>query len=87
MSRERSARFTVLLASDGSRQAHASLAFAAAVPWAGTATAHTVLARGGIPIGPWPAGIWVAGMSDALTGLSSVRYRGRAALCAIAGLT
>lgn len=87
MNRKRSARLTVLLATDGSRQAHAALAFAAAVPWAGTATAHMVLARGGIPLGPWPADVWVAGMSDALTGLSSVRYRGRAALCAIAGLT
>jgi nucleotide-binding universal stress UspA family protein len=65
MSRKRSARLTVLLTTDGSRQAHAALAFAAAVPWAGIATAHTVLARGGIPIGPWPADIWVAGMSDA----------------------
>ena len=65
MNRKRSARLTVLLATDGSRQAHAALAFAAAVPWAGTVTAHTVLARGGIPLGPWPADIWVAGMSDA----------------------
>ena len=55
MNRKRSARLTVLLTTDGSRQAHAALAFAAAVPWAGTATAHMVLARGGIPLGPWPA--------------------------------
>ena len=65
MNRKRSARLTVLLATDGSRQAHAALAFAAAVPWANTATAHMVLARGGIPLGPWPADVWVAGMSDA----------------------
>ena len=65
MNRKRSARLTVLLTTDGSRQAHAALAFAAAVPWAGNATAHMVLARGGIPLGPWPADIWVAGMSDA----------------------
>jgi hypothetical protein len=55
MNRKRSARLTVLLATDGSRQAHAALAFAAAVPWAGTVTAHMVLARGGIPLGPWAA--------------------------------
>ena len=65
MNRKRSARLTVLLTTDGSRQAHAALAFAAAFPWADTATAHMVLARGGIPLGPWPADIWVAGMSDA----------------------
>ena len=65
MNRKRSARLTVLLATDGSRQAHAALAFAGAVPWAGATTAHIVLARGGIPLGPWPADIWVAGMSDA----------------------
>jgi len=60
MNRKRSARLTVLLATDGSRQAHAALAFAAAVPWAGTVTAHTVLGRGGIPLGPWPTGIGVS---------------------------
>ncbi|HJR02428.1 MAG TPA: universal stress protein [Methylomirabilota bacterium] len=65
MNRKRSARLTVLLATDGSRQAHAALAFAGTVPWAGTATAHMVLARGGIPLGPWPADIWVAGISGA----------------------
>jgi nucleotide-binding universal stress UspA family protein len=65
MKRKPAARLTVLLATDGSRQAHAALAFAAAVPWAGIATAHMVLAREGIPLGPWPADIWVAGMSDA----------------------
>lgn len=65
MNRKRSARLTVLLTTDGSRHAHTALAFAAAIPWAGTATAHMVLARGGIPLGPWPADIWVAGMSDA----------------------
>ena len=65
MNRKRSARLTVLLATDGSRQAHAALAFAGVVPWAGATTAHIVLARGGIPLGPWPADIWVAGMSDA----------------------
>jgi nucleotide-binding universal stress UspA family protein len=65
MNRKRSARLTVLLTTDGSRQAHAALAFAGSVPWAGTTTAHMVLARGGIPLGPWPAEIWVAGISDA----------------------
>ena len=65
MNRKRSARLTVVLTTDGSRQAHAAVAFAGAVPWAGTTTAHMVLARGGIPLGPWAADIWVAGMSDA----------------------
>jgi nucleotide-binding universal stress UspA family protein len=64
MNRKRSAGLTVLLATDGSRQAHAALALAAAFPWADAARAHMVLARGGIPLGPWPAEIWVAGISD-----------------------
>jgi nucleotide-binding universal stress UspA family protein len=65
MKRKRSAGLTVLLATDGSRQAHAALALAAAFPWADTARAHLVLARGGIPLGPWPADVWVAGISGA----------------------
>lgn len=65
MNRKRSAGLTVLLATDGSRQAHAALALAAAFPWADTARAHLVLARGGIPLGPWPADVWVAGISGA----------------------
>jgi len=63
MNRKRSAGLTVLLATDGSRQAHAALALAAAFPWPETARAHMVLARGGIPLGPWPAEIWVEGIS------------------------
>ena len=63
MNRKRSAAFTVLLATDGSRQAHAALALAAAFPWVDSARAHVVLARGGIPLGPWPADVWVAGIS------------------------
>jgi nucleotide-binding universal stress UspA family protein len=66
MNRKRSAGLTVLLATDGSRQAHAAFALAASFPWADTARAHMVLARGGIPLGPWPADIWVAGISGAL---------------------
>lgn len=65
MKRKRSAGLTVLLATDGSRQAHAALALAAAFPWADTVRAHLVLARGGIPLGPWPAGVWGAGISGA----------------------
>jgi len=45
MNRKRSAALTVLLATDGSRQAHAALALAAAFPWAAGARAHMVLAR------------------------------------------
>ena len=63
MNRKRSAGLTVLLATDGSRQAHAALALAAAVPWPETSHAHIVLARGGIPFGPWPPDIRVAGIS------------------------
>jgi nucleotide-binding universal stress UspA family protein len=55
----------VLLATDGSRQAHAALVLAASFPWAKTARAHLVLARGGIPLGPWPADVWITGMSGA----------------------
>jgi nucleotide-binding universal stress UspA family protein len=55
----------VLLTTDGSRHAHAALAVAAAGPWAGTPKAHLVLARGGIPIGPWPAEMWMPGISGA----------------------
>ena len=65
MNRNRSARLTVLLTTDGSRQAHAALAFAGAVPWAGTTTAHMVLARGGIPLWRGQLISGVAGMSDA----------------------
>jgi nucleotide-binding universal stress UspA family protein len=65
MSRKRSARFTVLLTTDGSVQAHAALTLAAAVPWPTTARAHLVLARGGLPLGPWPADVWLAGLSGA----------------------
>ena len=65
MNRKRSARLTVLLTTDGSRQAHAALTVAAAGPWPETAKAHMVLARGGIPVGPWPADIWVAGIAGA----------------------
>jgi nucleotide-binding universal stress UspA family protein len=55
----------VLLTTDGSRHAHAALAVAAAGPWPDTAKAHMVLARGGIPIGPWPAEMWMANISGA----------------------
>ena len=65
MNRKRSAGLTVLLTTDGSRQAHAALALAAAVPWPETSRAHLVLARGGVPLGPWPPDIWVAGISGA----------------------
>jgi nucleotide-binding universal stress UspA family protein len=65
MSRKRSARFTVLLATDGSVQAHAALRLAASVQWPKTARAHMVLARGGLPLGPWPAQVWLAGLSGA----------------------
>jgi nucleotide-binding universal stress UspA family protein len=65
MNRKRSAGLTVLLATDGSRQAHAALALAAAFPWADAARAHLILARGGIPLGPWPADVWAAGISGA----------------------
>jgi nucleotide-binding universal stress UspA family protein len=65
MNRKRPAGGTVLLATDGSRQAHAALALAAAFPWADSVQAHLVLARGGIPLGPWPADVWVAGISGA----------------------
>jgi nucleotide-binding universal stress UspA family protein len=65
MNRTRPAGVTVLLATDGSRQAHAALALAAAFPWADSVRAHLVLARGGIPLGPWPAEVWVAGISGA----------------------
>lgn len=65
MNRRRSVGLTVLLATDGSRQAHAALALAAAVPWPETSRAHLVLARGGIPVGPWPPEVWVAGISGA----------------------
>ena len=40
MNRKRSARLTVLLTTDGSRQAHAALTVAAAGPWPETAKAH-----------------------------------------------
>jgi len=57
-------RLNVLLATDGSPQARAALAFAAAFPWPETARAHVVLARGGLPAprraDPWPAGTWRA---------------------------
>ena len=65
MTRKRSARLTVLLTTDGSRHAHAALAVAAAAPWAGHTKAHVVLARGGIPIGAWPAEVWMPGISGA----------------------
>jgi nucleotide-binding universal stress UspA family protein len=65
MSQKRSARLTVLLATDGSRQAQAALTLAASFPWVETARAHLVLARGGIPLGPWPADVWIAGMPEA----------------------
>jgi nucleotide-binding universal stress UspA family protein len=55
----------VLLTTDGSRHAHAALAVAAAGPWPHTAKAHLVLARRGIPIGPWPAEMWMANLSGA----------------------
>jgi hypothetical protein len=87
MNRKRSARLTVLMATDGSRQAHAALAFAAAVPWAGTATAHMVLARGACRSGRGRLTSGLRAFRTLLTGLSSERYRGRVALSAIAGLT
>jgi nucleotide-binding universal stress UspA family protein len=65
MNRKRSAGLTVLLTTDGSRQAHAALALAAAVPWPGTSRACIVLARCETPFGPWPTGVRVAGISDA----------------------
>ena len=65
MNRKRSAALTVLLTTDGSRHAHVALTFAAAVPWPETAQAHIVLARGGIPLGPWSPDTWVAGISGA----------------------
>ena len=65
MTRKRSAGLTLLLTTDGSSQAHDALAVAAAGPWIETSKAHLVLARGGIPIGPWPADMWVRGISGA----------------------
>ena len=56
----------MLLATDGSPQAHAALALGASFPWPQTARAQMVLARGGVPLGPWPAEIWVTGISGAL---------------------
>ena len=58
-------RLTVLLTTDGSRHARAALALAATGPWPRTAKAHLVLARSGIPIGPWPAEMWMAKVSGA----------------------
>jgi nucleotide-binding universal stress UspA family protein len=65
MKGKRSGGLTVLLATDGSRQAHAALVLGASFPWTETAQAHLVLARGGIPLGPWPADVWVAGVAGA----------------------
>ncbi|MEX2223410.1 MAG: universal stress protein [Candidatus Rokuibacteriota bacterium] len=64
MNQKRSGKLNVLLATDGSPQAHAALAFAAAFPWPETSRAHVVLARGRLPAprraDPWPAGTWRA---------------------------
>ena len=65
MKPKRSAGITILLTTDGSRQAHAALELAAVFPWGKTARAHLVLARGGIPLGLWRPDVWVAGISGA----------------------
>src|SRR5581483_12055413 len=53
MARPRPAGLRLLLTTDGSRQAHVALSVAAAGPWPANATAHLLVARGGIPLGPW----------------------------------
>ncbi len=65
MARPRPAGLRLLLTTDGSRQAHVALSVAAAGPWPANATAHLLVARGGIPLGPWPADTWIPGLADA----------------------
>lgn len=52
-------RLSVLLATDGSPQAHSALAFAVAFPWSQSSRAHVVLAREGLPA-PRRADLWPA---------------------------
>jgi hypothetical protein len=85
MKRKRSAGITVLLTTDGSRQAHAALELAAAFPWGKTARAHLVLREeayhsdsGGLTSGSLASPVL-------LTGLSSASYREPAGLFDVGG--
>ncbi|MGH7300219.1 MAG: universal stress protein [Candidatus Rokuibacteriota bacterium] len=65
MSKNRSPRLAVLLATDGSPQARAAFALATTFPWPEAARAHVVRAGGGLPSARraarvWPAGVWRA---------------------------